>query len=715
MRLWPLLLAPAVALATPSGHKWFNRPVTYRVFAHSSINGIPNFSTDVLPRVQNAFLNWTSNRVACTNWASSYGGTFSSPSGTAAVNGSDGINNVIWLGGSQWTHGSSTLGLTTTGFFAGSGEIFDADMELNNNIPWSNSGAFNAQDMESVVLHEAGHFLGLDHTNSNQVAVMYPTIAPGEIKRTLTSPDVTDVCAVYPGTGTPGGQGTPCTQGSNCINGLVCRAALGSTSKICTVDCTSGQSCPSGYTCQDADVGRACLVPVGSPDLCKFCTDGSQCSSGNCVSDGQHNWCTIACASAANCGPGYACVSSGAGGNVCVPQTSCANQCTSAAQCASGYGCVGGECEATGNVGDRCELSGFCKPCGVCIGTSAAAFCRSCCNNQGYCQSCTATTCASGHSCQALNGDTARVCIPSSGGNDCQPCDIANNPCAQGLICVGGRCHNSCNPSNPGGCTACYNAGGGNGYCACPDEVSLAGDPCGPAGNGAFRACVTGLLCVGLPSPVCRRPCTLGNNSTCNQGEVCQAVDGQAVCVISTAPGSMCSACQNGSCNPGLTCFQGRCYQACNPAAPTCTTCTEVQAGIGVCACEDQRAGVNQACGFVPPGDVYTCQFGLLCVNGTCRMECNLNNPFMCPVGTSCQVLGGIPYCLPPPGFDAGTGGGGGGGGGFGGFGGGGGGGGGGSVSSQGCGCLAGAGAAALWPLVVVLGLGARRRKRHIS
>ncbi|MBX5480900.1 MAG: matrixin family metalloprotease [Myxococcaceae bacterium] len=668
-----VLLVAASALGDPSGHKWqVTSPIPYRVFNHSSISCASNpctFSTVVLPAVKSGFARWTSSQVTnCngngpTRWNSTFTGTFTSPSGLAAVDGSDMVNNVIWLGGSNWTHGQQTLGLTTTSFYTSSGQIIDADMELNNNVTWKVGGLAGFQvDVESIVTHEAGHFLGLDHS-SPTTAVMYAYYDSnvGEIKRNLTSYDIADLCAVYPGTGGGplGSQGDPCTADSQCgPSAPSCRGASGAPTKICTQTCTTSSTCPTGYTCQNAlPSGKACLPPVGAVDLCKFCTAGSQCSTGQCVTNGPQNWCTRTCMTNADCGSGYSCVQ-GTTSSVCAPNNVCpAPQCTSNSDCAVGYVCSGGMCTATGNPGDRCEVSVYCKACSVCIGTSSEAYCRACCatSGPGECQSCSNPQCGSGFACVGVKGTNDAICYPQQGKGACEPCD-PNNPCQEGYTCTGsptpgsGRCHATCNPANPGACTACFDSGDGSGVCACPGETSVAGQPCGQFANG-LRVCVQGTACVGTPK-TCRAKCELGNDATCQPGEMCQSVDGEAVCMPSMIPGQRCSPCNSaGGCNAGLICVSNRCYEPCALASPVCSTCVEAAPGVGICACGDQLASAGQACGAIA-GEVYACAQGLICVGGTCRNLCDPTSA-VCPPGEACVQQGSTAFCqpngMPPP------------------------------------------------------------------
>jgi hypothetical protein len=100
--------------------------------------------------------------------------------------------------GWPYSDSSNTIGLTTITYDATSGEIFDADMEINSHdfdlvaAPPVPPGGI---DLASVITHEAGHFLGLAHSG-DRGAVMYAHYRPGE--STLTPDDVDGICSMYP-------------------------------------------------------------------------------------------------------------------------------------------------------------------------------------------------------------------------------------------------------------------------------------------------------------------------------------------------------------------------------------------------------------------------------------------------------------------------------------------------------------------------------------
>jgi hypothetical protein len=111
-------------------------------------------------------------------------------------------NANIWLFlDSEWPYvsGNTTLALTTLTFNVETGEIFDSDVEINSfeNELTTTDTAVQA-DLESIIVHEAGHFLGLSHT-CDQTATMYRDYTFGDVSlRTLEADDIAGICAIYP-------------------------------------------------------------------------------------------------------------------------------------------------------------------------------------------------------------------------------------------------------------------------------------------------------------------------------------------------------------------------------------------------------------------------------------------------------------------------------------------------------------------------------------
>ncbi len=611
----------------------------------TTINGGIPYAT-IVSRTTAAFTAWTTGRVSCnTSYSVSQGSTFASPSGFAAISGSDNRNSVIWLSGASWTHLPNELALTITSYTTADNLIVDADMELNNNITWSDAQAANTFDPESVILHEAGHFAGLAHSPGGS-AVMFAIVNPATNKRVLTQYDQNDICNVYPGA--TGGQGTSCAADSECTGGLVCRGRPGATTKICTATCTS--TCPTGYTCQAANTGMACLPQVGVADQCKFCQSAGQCSSGLCLrfNDGV-TFCSSSCSNNDQCSTGNTCQ-----GGYCVPTSlACTNQCTTGSQCPSNYTCTGNTCRPRGAVGDDCTVSVVCAACNVCTRESATSdqlYCRSCCSGMGqggFCNACPNNSCPTGASCVALTDGSSSICSPGvTQAATCEACPTG--VCAQGLSCVQGRCRTACNPASPGACQACFTLPNGDGACACGDEVNNEGEVCGQIGANTVAACAAGLACVAGngTNGVCRSRCDAAVPSSCGTGFSCQIVTGVGVCVPGSE-GSTCAACTTSSaCNNNLVCYLGRCYESCNiNLSQTCGTCVQTQSdGKGVCGCPDQISPEGGTCGTNP--DVRTCQNGLRCVSGQCKDTCNPQVPF-CNSDELCSDIGnGTFYCV---------------------------------------------------------------------
>ncbi|MES1208896.1 MAG: MYXO-CTERM sorting domain-containing protein [Pseudomonadota bacterium] len=195
--------------------------------------------------------SWSYPAIPCTGVTVQLGPAVTD----SQVAGRDGKNRIIMRVGSwcrdpvtqSYCHDPAAVALTT--FFSRSkpgapndGQILEADIEINavGDYQWaaipdgpiSGRDYANVYDLPSVLTHETGHFIGLDHTcrvdgapdlvddrgdvypgcfdvqAENQPlimdATMFPFMNPAEMKlRTLTADDARAACEIYPTTSVP--------------------------------------------------------------------------------------------------------------------------------------------------------------------------------------------------------------------------------------------------------------------------------------------------------------------------------------------------------------------------------------------------------------------------------------------------------------------------------------------------------------------------------
>ncbi|MEO7034166.1 MAG: matrixin family metalloprotease [Polyangiaceae bacterium] len=109
--------------------------------------------------------------------------------------------NIFMFRDDTWmaTKPGSALALTTVSYDFHTGEIYDADVEVNGtagNI--TNGRPADGADLPSIMTHEIGHFIGLDHS-PKKTAVMFISYEAGKGNlRVLDPDDIAAVCTIYP-------------------------------------------------------------------------------------------------------------------------------------------------------------------------------------------------------------------------------------------------------------------------------------------------------------------------------------------------------------------------------------------------------------------------------------------------------------------------------------------------------------------------------------
>ncbi len=153
---------------------------------------------------------WSQTIACCSGFQASYGGTTTSPYSDTM----DGVN-VLDFEEYNWdpVYGSvnATIAITLPRWYENDCVIVEAD-QLYNSVGFTFATGPNPSqtDLQSIMAHENGHWLGLGHSSEAQ-ATMYAYYAGGTGQRTLHLDDEQGVCALHPGT---------CGDQEICGNGL---------------------------------------------------------------------------------------------------------------------------------------------------------------------------------------------------------------------------------------------------------------------------------------------------------------------------------------------------------------------------------------------------------------------------------------------------------------------------------------------------------------
>ncbi len=565
VRHWSAVITVATSmLFGTSAQAWApidpSQPV-WRSTVHYELNraGTPDlgFSTSE-SEVRSGMEDWT--RVACTSLSVTYDGAVS----RTPRNG-DGFSTITWVE-NGWRYDSNAIGVTIPMF---SSAIFEADMELNGvNYMWTTDpGRRNTVNAYSIVLHEAGHFYGLDHS-SHATATMYASYSGGVLS--LHTDDQNGICALYPRSGMP-------------------------------ADCTT-TGCPVGQEC----VAGTCMTPRGDGLVCSPCSSGEECANGVCLRyPGGIARCGQDCTRRSECGPNEECYDIDGAGGQCIrfagDNPSCDVEqtgCRTDAECAASERCntLTRECEPRpmegGELGDDCMSSVECRS-GLCFAGVCSQSCnwldtRSC-PSEWYCSGEATGRCTTGAGvCVMGNAGTGAIGAPCSRATDC-----ASLYCAQGV------CGTPCIPGGASGCgtdLACYEgATVGCGFCG-PASGTMRGErELGEVCNTSDE-CRTS-LCAMIEGGrnVCSEYCD--DDAVCPNGFQCVAAGTTRVCIPDVrGVGVECT--NHEQCADGLCVSAGEvqyCTRECGGTRASCPDgfeCASVDPSISVC-----RVPSSSGCG----------------------------------------------------------------------------------------------------------------------
>lgn len=164
-----------------SGLKAGSLPFKYRINENS-----PDLTGEGAA-IKRALQTWSNSG---SDFALSYAGTSASSANPPARNSS----NDIYFASSGFSD-SGMLGWNVYWFNSTNG-ILESDIVLNDKYTWSNAPARGQHDVESVILHELGHTVGLDDQYAEFHKVMGASVS-GTTRRSLSTTEIDGALYIY--------------------------------------------------------------------------------------------------------------------------------------------------------------------------------------------------------------------------------------------------------------------------------------------------------------------------------------------------------------------------------------------------------------------------------------------------------------------------------------------------------------------------------------
>ena len=321
----PVTLAYSVSMEGSYVVKWPYTSLTYYL-QQDGVSTINNGSD--LNAIRDAVSSW--NAVSCANLNIIEASTIASRSTVVTSQSTDGKNVLTWLEDSSWNFGSYVLGVTMP-VYDSYGTINEADIVFNGyniictcdlntmcnntcdcdpdcgNSAWSttSSSIFNT-DIESVTVHELGHFFGAQHVIGGESMAEPPTMAPSILpdlqSRTLSPDDQKGVCFLYPESTYACSTIDDCPNIINpydqyagqlaCENNACAGVSEATGNGTLGDSCVSSGDCSASYFCQPTSDGSRYCTQDCNPNISGSCPSGFECyayanaAGGACLPDG---------------------------------------------------------------------------------------------------------------------------------------------------------------------------------------------------------------------------------------------------------------------------------------------------------------------------------------------------------------------------------------------------------------------------------------------